>query len=105
MGSPQSTAGPETSDLRYLNLHIFHSEMASTIFHWLQDWRVFLISLVILASFTTPTNSRSSYSRCLRTCVHCKEMYGKFFLGHLCARPASTSEGNSKPSAPTSRAS
>ena len=68
--------------------------MASTNFHWLRDWRVFLISLVILASFTTPTNSRSSYSRCLRTCVHCKEMYGKFFLGHLCAEACTARHGN-----------
>ena len=79
-----------------MNLHIFHSEMASTNFHWLRDWRVFLISLVILASFTTPTNSRSSYSRCLRTCVHCKEMYGKFFLGHLCAQACINKRGKFK---------
>ena len=70
--------------------------MASLTSHWLRVSRMFLISLTVLAWLTPTTSSRSTYSRCLRTCVHCKEMYGQFFLGHLCAQTCISKRGNFK---------
>merc|ERR1712146_208178 len=91
MGSPGVTTGPGTSDLPHHS-----SEMASPISHWLRGWKVMLSFLILLSCLVNSTSSRTSYSRCLRTCVHCKQMYGKFFLGHLCAQTCISKHGNFK---------
>ena len=68
--------------------------MASLTSHWLGVSQVLILSLLILLCLPAPTTSRTSYSRCLRTCVHCKEMYGQYFLGHLCAQTCISKHGN-----------
>ena len=68
--------------------------MASLTSHWLGVSQALLLSLLILLSLPASTTSRTSYSRCLRSCVHCKEMYGQYFLGHLCAQTCISKHGN-----------
>merc|ERR1712088_986479 len=72
------------------------SAMASLTSHWLGVSQVLLLSLLILLCVPASTSSRTSYSRCLRSCVHCKEMYGHYFLGHLCAQTCISKHGNFK---------
>ena len=71
------------------------SGMASFLFHW-PSFSKFALLLFLLMVFVTPSSSRSSYSNCLRSCVHCKEMYGKYFLGHLCAQKCIKKRGQFK---------
>ena len=77
-----------------LNCIISPPAMASLTSHWPGVSQVLLLSLLILLSLPAPSTARTSYSRCLRSCVHCKEMYGQYFLGHLCAQTCISKHGN-----------
>ena len=45
---------------------------------------VALLTSLLIVPEVQPSPAASS--RCLRSCVRCKEMFGQFFLGHVCAR-------------------
>ena len=56
---------------------------------------VVVTCLVMVTLLVSPTSSRPGRrSRCLRSCVRCKEMFGQFFLGHLCAEACTARHGN-----------
>merc|ERR1712013_220801 len=53
-----------------------------------------LFITILLISLVSPSLSRSPYSSCFRSCHHCKEMYGRNFSGHRCAKTCISREGN-----------
>ena len=68
------------------------------LFHWpcsISLSRLLLIS-VILVIWIESSASKSPYSSCLRSCHHCKEMYGHSFSGHRCAKTCIRRKGNFK---------
>merc|ERR1711971_845893 len=62
--------------------------------------RTAIITLVLATFLPLPSLSSISASPtavCLRSCHHCKQMYGHHFSGHLCARSCLEHRGSSRP--------
>ena len=78
-------------------LKLISLEMAR-LFHWPSSSSLasLLLITVLLLSFVSTSLCRSPYSSCLRSCHHCKEMYGRNFSGHRCARTCIKRKGNFK---------
>ena len=68
------------------------------LFHWPSNFSLasFLLISILLLSFVSSSLCRSPYSSCLRSCHHCKEMYGHNFSGHRCAKKCIRRKGNFK---------
>ena len=71
--------------------------MAGTL-HWpsIPSLASLLLITILLLSLVSSSLCRSPYSSCLRSCHHCKEMYGHNFSGHLCAKTCLRRKGNFK---------
>merc|ERR1712098_737280 len=91
MGSPLQTTA------RFGRSCSIDSDMAS-IPHWPSlslTSRLFFLTVFLL--FSSMPTSCSPTSSCLRSCHHCKQMYGHHFSGHLCARSCLRHKGGSRP--------
>merc|ERR1712241_47173 len=76
MGSAHEAINHATTSRR----HIQHTIQAM---HWP---RLVVIACLMVMMVPGSRSRKVSYSRCLGSCVHCKEMYGSYFRGHLCAQ-------------------
>ena len=56
-----------------------------------------LLLLAVLLLLLPPPSQSSPVSSCLRSCHHCKQMYGHHFSGHLCARSCLSRRGQARP--------
>ena len=67
-------------------------------FHWPSNFSLasLLLISILLLSFISSSLCRSPHSSCLRSCHHCKEMYGHNFSGHRCAKTCIRRKGNFK---------
>ena len=79
-----------------LNNSSISRKMACILMNWSRygNFSKVILLLFLVLVLVTPTNSKTSYSKCLQSCVHCKNMFGKYFLGHLCARKCIKERGH-----------
>merc|ERR1712117_7368 len=93
MGSPSVVPGPTT-----LLLTLPSNPEMARLFHWPSSSSLasLLLITILLLSFVSTSLCRSQYSSCFRSCHHCKEMYGRNFSGHRCAKTCIKRKGNFK---------
>merc|ERR1712083_62431 len=86
MGSPALAPRPSA---RSTKPFLATSEMA----HSLQWPRALQMVILVVFCLAGSNQARSPYSACLRSCHHCKQLYGHNFAGHLCARTCLRRQG------------